>query len=142
MKPTPSFLSCPEDPAATGTRTETILSLLASRISGIIRTEFILVLILLMFISSASAATPTKGVNASGDNLFWILLTIALTLFLALRGMLRLLLTNPAMLILFIGGLVVIYIIFTAISIVYGIGDWMDNAVQGTVNVITNIRGQ
>ena len=137
----PSFLSSPEDPAATGARTETILSLLASRISGAIWTEFILVLIMLAFIGSAGAATPTKGVNAGGDNLFWRLLTIGLTLVFALRGMLKLLLTNPVVLILFVVALVVIYIIFTAISIVYGVGDWMDNSVQNTVNFITSMRG-
>lgn len=98
------------------------------------------ILFLVAVLSTAATATATaKGVNAGGDNLFWIVITIGLTLLFAMKGMLRALMTNPLMLLLLIAGLVVAYILFSALTIVYGVGDLIDSGIQKTVDLIGGV---
>jgi len=83
----------------------------------------------------------TEGVvNLSGYVMFWILLTIILTTMI-LRGTMQILIVNPLLLIGFIFSLVVVYIVFSAIMILFGVADVIDNSIQGIVNIVTSMRG-
>lgn len=86
-------------------------------------------------------AATTKGVNAGGDNLFWILATIGLTILFAMRPILKILITNPIAWVILDIILIFAYIIFSAISIVYGVGDYIDTSIQNTADMISTIGG-
>ena len=83
----------------------------------------------------------TEGVvNLSGYVMFWILLTIILTIMI-LKGTMQILIVNPLLLMGFIFSLVVVYIVFSAGMILFGVADVIDSSIQWVVNIGTIIRG-
>ncbi|MDD3840113.1 MAG: hypothetical protein PHP06_06010 [Clostridia bacterium] len=97
-----------------------------------------LLLVLVIFIPPVYAAT-TKSVDgggASGDTVYWIILTVALTIIFAMRGVLASLLHNP----IFIIGLTIIvilsYMFWKAIEITYGVGSAVDTQIENIANLM------
>jgi len=93
---------------------------------------------ILMLSCTASAQVE---VSKSNDNLYLTILAVVLTLLLALHGMMKILLSNPFMIILLGVGLIVVYILFSAIMVAFGIGEWIDSSIQGVAETITILRG-
>ena len=86
-------------------------------------------------------ASAQVDVSKSNDNLYLTILAVVLTLILAFHGMIRVLLSNPIMVI-FLGiGLILVYILFSAIMVAFGIGEWIDSSIQSTANTISTLRG-
>lgn len=95
--------------------------------------------LLAIMLSILPASAATRAVNTSGNDIFWIVLTIALTLFFAMRGMESGLLRNPVYLIALLVILILIYILFQAFSMVFGIGEAIDSQILNTANGLTNL---
>ncbi len=102
--------------------------------------KIILYVISIMSIIGNASASTAKGVDIGGDTVFWILLTIGLTILFAMRGILKAVMFSPIICIALIISLIGLYILFSAIGIVLGIEDSINNSIQSTVNVLTNLK--
>ncbi len=95
-----------------------------------------------LLIGSAYAATSTErtgaGATGSGETVYWIALSIVLTLILS-RKLITSLLSNPLAVLAFIAIIVFSYILWKAIEIVTGVDTAIDGAISNTADSINNL---
>lgn len=104
---------------------------------GILLLQFLAASTLLF--SPAYAATRTAestGGGVSGEAVYWIILTVVLTLLFTMRGMIASLFANPIMVLCLIGLIVLSYILWKAIEIAYGIDSAIDSAISNTADLL------
>jgi len=99
--------------------------------------RYILSFIVILMLSTVASAQGEIVKN--NDNLYLTLLAVVLTLLFALHGMMRTLLSNPVYIVMLGFVLIIVYILFSAVMIAFGIDEYIDNSILSTVDIIKRL---
>ena len=99
---------------------------------------FIVTLSILVY-APAAAAVASKAVDtASGDTIFWIIISVVMSYIFLKKAVVSAILGNPLVMVVLIALLILMYITYQVSEAVFGFSNMLDAATQ---NIVTTLTG-